>query len=115
MTPKKFRVQKADGSTVIIEANNIEDAISQARSRFGQLPNDINNKISIEVITKINALIGELEYNKELLKKDYKNMEWGAYYDETHSISNKLKEYADEFNNLVGSMVKIERGTKNEV
>lgn len=115
MALKKFRVQKADGSTVIIEANNIEDAISQARSRFGQLPNDINNKISVEVIAKINSLIGELEYDKELLKQNYRNMEWESYYDETHSISNKLKEYADEFNNLVGSMVKIDRGTKNEI
>lgn len=114
MTQKKFRVQKADGTTVIIEANNIDDAISKARSQFGQLPNDINNKISISTIEKINSLIGELDYEKELLKKELKVMEWESYYKEAHSISAKLREYADTIDSLVGSMVKINKGENNE-
>lgn len=114
MELKKYRVQKADGSTVIIDAYTIKDAVMKAREQFGQLPNDINNKISEEGIEKIISLISELEYSKEKLIKNLKNMEWESYYRESHSISAKLREYADAIDSLVGRMVKINKEIVDE-
>lgn len=109
MSLKKFRVGKSDGTSVIIEAKNMEDAITQARSQFGQLPNDINNKITISIISDANSLIrdlGELIVN---LKKGCRSLEWEEVYASAHSIMQRLNETSEDIKKLAGSMVKVDK------
>ena len=109
MSLKKFRVTKANGEVVIIEAKNIEDAASLARSRFGQLPNDINDKISTNLITDITNLIRQLSENVIEIKKAEKSMEWEKVYAVSHSIINSLSSTSEDIGKLVGSLVKIDK------
>ena len=61
----KYRVRLADGSSTIVEATNAHNAASIARSKIGQLPNDINRKIKKDMISTINDEIKTLNNLKE--------------------------------------------------
>lgn len=114
MSLKKFRVTKANGEVVIIEAVNMEDAISKARSQFGQLPNDINDKIVSDLVYNLTALMRKLGESISEIKHHSKEMEWTEIY----RVANKLSEDAvlasNDIKSLVGSMVKISKGENNE-
>lgn len=114
MSLKKFRVTKANGDVVIIEAANMEDAISKARSQFGQLPNDINDKIVSDLVYNLTALMRKLGESITEIKHHNKEVEWTEIY----NIANKLSEDAvlasNDIKSLVGSMVKISKGEDNE-
>lgn len=115
MQLKKFRVIKADGEVVIIEAKNIENAISIARSQFGQLPNDINEKIALSLLSELSGLGKLFNGASASIKKGNRELNWGAVYKASKSISEALKVSEEKINTLAGSLVKVEKEYKNEI
>lgn len=106
---KKYRVTKSDGTKVIIEANNLEDAVSKARAQFGKLPNDINKEIMSEVSAVLKALNSELiETNTHVLDSK-KSLCWDEAYSKVKNISKSLVDAAETISQKAGSMVKIKR------
>lgn len=114
MQLKKFRVTKADGEVVIIEAQNIENAISIARSQFGQLPNDINEKIAISLLNELTSLGKLFNDASASIKKGNRELDWETVYKASKSISEALKVSEDKINTLAGSLVKVEKENNNE-
>ena len=109
MQLKKFRVTKADGEIVIIDAQNIENAISIARSQFGQLPNDINEKIAIDLLTEFSNLGKLLNEASVSIKKGNRDLDWETVYRASKRISEAFKVSEDKINTLAGSLVKIDK------
>ena len=114
MQLKKFRVIKADGEVVIIEAQNIENAISIARSQFGQLPNDINEKIALSLLSELSNLVKLFNDTSASIRKSNRELDWEAVYRASKGISKTLEESKVKINTLAGSLVKVEKENNNE-
>lgn len=114
---KKFRVTKVDGTVEIIEANNMENAISLARNMFGQLPNDVNTKIVNDVIDSLYEISTAVKDAYITIRSGAKELDWEKVYAETHKVIEDLKTEIEKQEKLVGSMVKInkEENTSEEV
>lgn len=109
MQLRKFRVTKSDGEVVIIEAQNIENAISIARSQFGQLPNDVNEKIAINLLNELSNLGKLFNETSASIKKGNRDLDWESVYKASKGISKALKISEDKINTLAGSLVKVEK------
>lgn len=106
---KKFRVAKVDGTYEIIEAQNMENAISIARNKFGQLPNDINNKIVENISGSVQALSREIEECLKHIKLGAKELDWNSVYVNVHRIVKELNSTSEELSKQAGSMVKVDK------
>lgn len=103
----KYRVICPDGKSVIIEASNMENARTIARSRFGQLPNDINHNIVSDILSDLSSLIGEITNNSSSLRQSTREYDWEAVYSTFNNISDMLSNKSAEIKSRAGSMVKI--------
>lgn len=106
---KKFRVTKVDGTVEIIEANNMENAISLARNKFGQLPNDVNTKIVNNVIDSLYYISNKVKQSYAEIRSGAKELDWEKVYAITHENIEALKQEIEKQEKLVGSMVKINK------
>lgn len=106
---KKYRVTKPDGTHVIIEALNMEDAITKARAQFGKLPNDINNEILNEVSTVLSALGSQLDEASSHIRDSKKSLCWEDAYKSVKDLSKRLADTSEAISKKVGSMVKINK------
>lgn len=106
---KKFRVAKVDGTYEIIEATNMENAISIARNKFGQLPNDINNKIVEDISHSIQLISRSIENNSKQIRLGAKELDWNRVYVNVHRIIDELILTSKELEKQAGSMVKINK------
>lgn len=111
---KKFRVTKVDGTVEIIEAANMENAISLARNKFGQLPNDVNTKIVNDVMDSLYSISNEIKNAYIEIRSKAKELDWESVYSITHSNIEKLKQEIEKQEKLVGSMVKVNKEEHNE-
>lgn len=109
MSLKRFRVTKSDGSVEIIEANNMDDAISKAKHQFGKLPNDINAEIVEDVISNIKALMTNLGESITQVRASSKELDWEKVYVTVKQMCSSLQDDSDVINKLVGSMVKVDK------
>ena len=106
---KKFRVTKVDGTVEIIEANNMENSISLARNKFGQLPNDVNTKIVNDVIDSLYNISSIVKNAYIDIRSGAKELDWEKVYAMTHDVIESLKQETEKQEKLVGSMVKINK------
>lgn len=111
---KKYRVQKSDGTVEIIEALNIDDAVSKARSLFGQLPNDINNAITTQLLNDLTSIESKISDGIESIREENRILNWNAVYCKIHEILGLMKECEEQTKQLVGSMVKINKENEDE-
>lgn len=114
MILKKYRIQKADGKSVIIEAENMEKAITIAKSKFGQLPNEINAEIIGDVLSKLSLFCERLSEEISNMREDRKSYEWGVLYDKLNQLSEEFTETSLEIKTLSSSMVKINKEIVDE-
>ena len=109
MELKKYRVQKADGTQVIIEAENIDKAITIAKSKFGQLPNEINAKIIEGILSKLSVFCENLSVSISNIREDKRSLDWGTLYDKLNTISDDLNNTGEEVRDSLNSMVKLRK------
>lgn len=111
----KYRVNLADGTSLVIEATNAHNAASIARSKVGQLPNEINMKIKKDLINSINKELKMLVDLKEIILTSSNNLDWENVYG---SINSYLTHFQEKDSNITkikelnGSLVKINKENK---
>lgn len=103
---RKFRVMTSKGE-VFINARNMHDAISKARTEIGQLPNDINTKITKNVLDEINELQSLLDTFKSQIKDSARSLDWNDVYKNTKQASLRIHDCACKCKEQIGSMLKI--------
>lgn len=111
----KYRVICPDGNSVIIEASNMENARTIARSRFGQLPNEINQSIVSDILSDLNSLIGDITTQSSSLRQNTREYDWDVVYSTLNNISGILSTKSSEIKSRAGSMVKINKTKKEQV
>lgn len=107
-TLKKYRVKTVDGKVKFIEAKNIHDAQSIARIEIGQLPNEVNLKILEKVLAELQEFIFDTKSDIVKLKSDGKNLDWNSVNQKIKDISKHMTSESTRFNQLAGSMVRID-------
>lgn len=107
---KKFRVAKSDGTSVIIEAQNIDEAILIARKKFGPLPNDVNKKITDDALNSIQISMKELESYYKAIKLSEKELDWKEVYLTIHKIVDTFNVVGNDLKKFSENMVGIKLG-----
>lgn len=109
---KKYRIAKVDGTYDIIVANNIDQAISIARNKYGQLPNEINKKIIKDTNELLQEMVDEIEKCRDTMLQESKELDWNAVYNRINECMKTTEDKGRDIRNKLGSMVKIEGGNK---
>lgn len=104
---RTYRVAKVDGTYDLISANNIEQAISIARNKYGQLPNDINKKIVNQIDTILHEITEQISNYRESVSQSVKELDWNSVYVQINKLMLFTDDKQIDIRNKLGSMVKI--------
>ena len=108
----KYRVNLADGTSMIVEASNIHNAISLARGMMGQLPNDINKKVVTKITSIIDNEIQDLVNLKNSIQTDARELDWTTIYNRSKNFVetiNAPESNIQKLNETSGSLVKVNK------
>lgn len=108
----KYRVNLADGTSMIVEASNIHNAISLARGMMGQLPNDINKKVVTKITSIIDNEIQDLVNLKNSIQTDARELDWTTIYNRIKNFVetiNAPESNIQKLNETSGSLVKVNK------
>lgn len=104
---KKYRVTCSNGNIEIIEAENMDAAISIARKKFGKLPNEVNKEISSEIIKKSVDLVNKLKEHLDSIKENSRVFSWDDVYRSADEISKMFTENGEEIGSLCKKLKKV--------
>ena len=103
---KWYKVKTAKGETKVIEALNMHDAVTKARIKFGNLPNDINSDISKKVLNLLEDCLTSLKDYSSRIKSESKSFDWCDVNSSIYDLAKYLEDTSSDIKGIAGSMIK---------